>query len=182
MKKWIRFFLLLILSLMVGFYQERLKISINYLLKEGGRISGYNEMSCEERASGIEKKRRDAPFDYYHNHSTIHWLFNLNASELTLLKWIVTAVSLVAFALLNFLLLRALGVELYYIRILLYVYAALTTIAFSVYCLGYVLGFVNEAYAFSRKILGALQSIVPAMICWPAAAWSRSIKKNQNDE
>ena len=180
MKVWVRLFALLILALGLGFYQEQLKISINYLLEEGTNLSSYNEKNAIERKAWIENNRRDAPFDYYHNHTTIQWLYHFDMRQLSILKWVVTGFFLVAFCSLNITLLNTVQRGRSLTRLLMVTYAVLVSFAFLVYLSGKVTGFTNESYAFSRKIFGALQSIIPAMIIWPAAqVWELTYIKNK---
>jgi hypothetical protein len=177
MKVWVRLIVLLILALGLGFYQEQLKISINYLLEEGAKVSGYDAKKPADREAWIEYNRRDMPFDYYHNHSTVPWLYRLDLHQLSVLKWIVTVFFLAAFCLFNIALLKTLQRDSSLTRVVVLTYGVLVPFAFLVYVSGRFTGLSIESYAFSRKILGALQSVIPAMIIWPAAQlWELNIK------
>ena len=180
MKNAILLISVLIFALALGFFQEKIKIGVNYLIEHGSAISGYDGMSSSERQMVIEQRRIHAPFDYYHNHATMGWLFRFNLHELVLMKWVITALSLALFAGLNVLLLSIVQSEYSLTRAVLWTYAVLSSIAFSIYAFGILVDVRDEAYAFSRKILGALQSIIPSMIIWPAIGlWNSTRKKTR---
>jgi hypothetical protein len=175
MKRSVALSFLFVLAIVSGFYQEKLKISINYILEQGIRYSDFYNLAPEQKQDLLERGRIDAPFDYYHNHKTISWLFNFNERELSLLKWVVTAVGLVWFLLLNIMILRLLNVQKEVVRVLPIIYLVLVVLAYSIYALGLVGFNQGHCYAVSRKIIGALQSIIPILIMWPAARlWAHS--------
>jgi len=180
MKRTFKLSALLILAFSVGFYQEKVKISVNYLIEYGSVISGFDTMTATERAQAIDQQRIHAPFDYYHNHSTADWLFRFTIRELTVLKWIITGCSLMVFAFLNLTILKVVQSTFSLTRFLILTYLVLVLFSFGIYAIGIAVHSVEEAYAFSRKIIGALQSIIPAMIIWPAVVlWSSTLKKHQ---
>jgi hypothetical protein len=169
--------LLVAAALILGFYQERLKISINYVIENSQLISGFFEMNEQQRKEAIEMHRVVAPFDYYHNHTTIPWLYRMELHQLAALKWIVTAFFLAAFCAFNIALLKTLQKGPSLTRAVLITYGVLVPFAFMIYLSGRFTGLSIESYAFSRKILGALQSVIPSMIIWPAAQlWVLNIK------
>jgi hypothetical protein len=55
---------LVVVAIALGFYQEQLKISINYILENAPRISGFYGLSAEHKHQAIEAQRFNAPFDY----------------------------------------------------------------------------------------------------------------------
>ena len=177
MKTAILLITVLIFALALGFFQEKIKISVNYLIEQGSAIPGFDSLSSAERQQAIEERRIHAPFDYYHNHTTVNWLFRFNSHELAFMKWVITSCSLVLFALINILLLAIVQKKFQLTRAVILTYAVLVSIAFGIYAFGIAANVRDEAYAFSRKILGALQSIIPAMIIWPATGlWNSSLK------
>jgi hypothetical protein len=160
---------LLLVSIVSGFYQEKLKISINYILEQGGRYPDFDRLNPEEKQKVIESARADAPFDYYHNHETITALYRFDAQDLAGLKWAVTGGFLIWFLLLNFIMLRTLGVQENAIRSLPIIYLSLAMLALIIYAGSKVGLNADHCYAVSRKIMGALQSIIPTFIIWPAS-------------
>jgi hypothetical protein len=161
--------MLVLLAVVSGFYQEKLKISINYILDEGSKMPGFFLLSPNEKMEWIEKARVSAPFDYYHNHHTISWLYHFDSKQLSMLKWAVTGFFLLWFLLLNTFLLKALSVPDDLIRYLPWVYGILIAVALLIYALAAFSGFQQSAYTLSRRIMGALQSVIPALIIWPAS-------------
>jgi len=73
------------------------------------------------------------------------------------------------FLLLNTFLLKALSVPDDLIRYLPWVYGILIAVALLIYALAAFSGFQQSAYTLSRRIMGALQSVIPALIIWPAS-------------
>ena len=169
MKRAITLLMLVLLAVVSGFYQEKLKISINYILDEGSKMPGFFLLSPNEKMEWIEKARVSAPFDYYHNHRTISWLYHFDSKQLSMLKWAVTGFFLLWFLLLNTFLLKALSVPDDLIRYLPWVYGILIAVALLIYALAAFSGFQQSAYTLSRRIMGALQSVIPALIIWPAS-------------
>jgi hypothetical protein len=175
MKRVVFIGLLVLTALMLGFYQERLKISINYVIENGPQISGFFEMNEQQRKEAIELHRVNAPFDYYHNHSTEEWLYRLSFTQLNRLKWAVTIVSLAVFCFLNALILRMYSGHWKLARRLIMMYAVMVVAAFAIFFVGRFSGHGESAYAISRRITGALQSLVPLMIIFPAL-WLMNLK------
>ena len=169
MKRAITLLMLVLLAVVSGFYQEKLKISINYILDEGSKMPGFFLLSPNEKMEWIEKARVSAPFDYYHNHHTISWLYHFDSKQLSMLKWAVTGFFLLWFLLLNTFLLKALSVPDDLIRYLPWVYGILIAVALLIYALAAFSGFQQSAYTLSRRIMGALQSVIPTLIIWPAS-------------
>jgi hypothetical protein len=177
MKKAFLMALLVLVALVSGFYQEKLKISINYVLDVGVKTPGFFDLSAQEKDHWVEQTRIDASFDYYHNHETIKWLYALDQRGLSAAKWIVTGFFIVWFLFLNRIILQRLHVGEHVIRLLPRLYALLILFSLGVYVIG-VSGFEpSHCYAVSRKIMGALQSVIPLLILWPASKlWS--LQKN----
>jgi len=171
--------LLVAAALILGFYQERLKISINYVIENGQLISGFFEMNEQQRKEAIEMHRVVAPFDYYHNHTTEEWLYGLSLGQLIKLKWAVTFVFLFVFGLINALIVRLYSGQRKLAIWLIALYVGLIATAFAIYFLGQLSGLDESAYAISRRITGALQSLVPSMIFIPAI-WLINFQKNSS--
>lgn len=171
----------LMFAFALGFFQEKVKISVNYLIEQGSSIDGFDSLSSSERQRAIEERRIHAPFDYYHNHTTVSWLFHFNIHELILMKWVITAGSLLLFAVVNIMLLSIVQSGFSLTRVVILTYIVLVSIAFGIYAFGIVANFREESYAFSRKILGALQSIIPSMVIWPATVLWNSTLKNKTE-
>lgn len=169
MKRAITLLILVLLAIVSGFYQEKLKISINYILDEGSKMQGFFLLSPNEKMEWTEKARVSAPFDYYHNHRTISWLYHFDSRQLSMLKWAVTGFFLCWFLLLNTFLLKVLSVPDDLIRYLPWVYCILIALALLIFAFAAFSGFQQSAYTISRRIMGALQSVIPVLIIWPAS-------------
>jgi len=169
MKRGLILLALVMLALLSGFYQERVKISINYILDQGSQIPGFFNLPPAEKQVRIEQARVSAPFDYYHNHKTITFLYRFDARQLSVMKWMVTGIFMGWFLVLNLFLLHTLRSNNAVIRSLPRLYLFFALFSLGVFAVG-VAGFQKEkCYAVSREIMGALQSIVPVLIIWPAS-------------
>jgi hypothetical protein len=174
--------LLVLIGLIAGFYQEKLKISINYILDQSQNFPGFFDASSEQKSAWIEANRFDTPFEYYHNHSTIDWLFELNNKELVLLKWLATFVFSLFFFAVNAILLSFSEVGSKVVKLLIWFYLGLALFAYILYAAGILISQQEHYYAISRKLMGALQSMVPAMIMWPAyRLWSQTQEPKPNE-
>ena len=172
---------LLLIALVSGFYQEKLKISINYIIDQGRTIPGFYESTPEQKHRSLELVRVNAPFDYYHNHGTVTWLFGFNQRELSSIKWVVTVFFMVWFLALNMGLLLALNASKAAVRKLPFIYLLLFGASFAIYCVGIIGFYEAQCYAVSRKVMGALQSIVPTMVLFPASLlWGLKTKSSTN--
>jgi len=179
-KKGILIFVIVAIALALGFYQERLKISVNYVLENGQRIPGFFDETHQERALLIESHRVYAPFDYYHNHTTETWLYKLNLPQLIRLKWTITAFSLFLFCAINGLIVCKISGQRKLAFGLVMAYGILIALAFGIYAIGQRTGMAESAYAMSRRITGALQSLVPTMIFIPAI-WLINLQKRHDE-
>ena len=169
MKRGLILLALVVLAMLSGFYQEKVKISINYILDQGSQIPGFYNLSPVEKQAQIEQARVNAPFDYYHNHKTISFLYRFDARQLSVMKWVVTGVFMGWFLLLNLSLLNTLRANTAVIHALPRLYLVVALFSLAVFAIG-VVGFQKEkCYAVSREVMGALQSIVPVLIIWPAS-------------
>jgi len=167
MQKVVLIISLVVMAVGLGFFQEQLKVSINYILENAPNIEGFYALDEQQKHNAIEARRFESPFDYYHSHQTLRWLYAFNEAELQRLKWIVTVVSLLVFYAFNAVLLSVLeGGRHIWLRLGV-MYIAFTLLAFGVYALGRLIGMPEQTYSISRRITGALQSLVPLMILWP---------------
>jgi hypothetical protein len=175
MKRGLILLVLVALAMFSGFYQEKVKISINYILDQGAQMPGFFNLSPAEKQVRIEQARVNAPFDYYHNHKTISFLYRFDARQLSVMKWVVTGVFMGWFLLLNLSLLHTLRANSAVVSALPRLYLVVALFSLAVFALG-IAGFQKEkCYAVSREIMGALQSIVPVLLIWPASRlWDQS--------
>jgi hypothetical protein len=169
MKRIVMLVLLVVLGLVGGFYQEKLKISINYILDQTEGIPAFFEATPTQKSEWIEANRFDKPFEYYHNHETVEWLYRLNRNELGALKWTVTLVFSLLFFILNLALLTILNPAVAPLKMLIWCYVGVAVLAFGIYATGVLFSEHVHFYAISRKLMGALQSLVPVMVIWPAS-------------
>jgi hypothetical protein len=164
--KWIA---LILLAIGIGFFQERLKVSINFTIEKGDRIEHFYDMSADQRIEALKQIKTNNPFDYYQSHDSINALNHLSRGQLKLAKWIVTVFFVVVFFFLNRLALKWIFDNSTLSKWLATTYVVAFCSALVIYFGGYVFGRPDLFYAVSRKMVGALQSPIPAMMNW--AGW-----------
>lgn len=166
---------LIAIMLAFGFFQEKLKIGINYIVEHASLIANYNELSPESRSQEIIilKEKENIPYDYYYAHNSLPILFEFSISALSKLKWVLSFAFIAIHFLAVWLILRWWFSEGISALKLIYIYLAILGLALFVYFIGKLLGHAQEAYAFARELLGGIQSLVPLMLLAPAM-WLQS--------
>jgi hypothetical protein len=167
--KW-KAILLIVAFLAMGFYQERIKVGINFLIEHSILVPNYNDLSSSDRESAIQEIRsaQNVAYDYYYSHSSVSWLYSFGSGGLKLLKWLVTGLSIVLhFFACYFILFWWFGDVLSF-KQLASLFGAVIFLAGGVLIAGKTIGYGSQAYAFARELLGSVQSLVPLMILAPA--------------
>lgn len=167
--KILRWLALILLAIGIGFFQERLKVSINFTLDMGDRITNFYEMSADQRTQAIAQIKTNNPFDYYQSHDSVNVLNHLSKSQLKAFKWVVTVFFVVVFFFLNRLALQWIFNNQTLSKWLATTYIVAFCSALIIYFGGFVFGRPDLFYNVSRKMVGALQSPIPAMMNW--AGW-----------
>lgn len=168
----------LIIAIIFGFGLEMVKVNLNYILEFSNFIPDYNSLSQSERETGLQAIAIDAPYDYYHNHRKLPFLYAFDQPELNKLKWIVTVIGTGFFLIVHLLLVFWITNERRWVRWTLWLYAGFFLLSFVIYVFGKLTGTLDQAYGISRKIAGALQSLVPLMLLIPAW-WIWKNEKNK---
>ena len=171
----IRAIALIAIMLGFGFFQEKLKIGINYIVEHASQVANYDSLSPENRSREILqlKEKENIPYDYYYAHNSLPILFNFSISALSKLKWGLGFAFIAIHFLAVWLILRWWFSEGISALKLIYIYLAILGLALFVYFIGKLLGHAQEAYAFARELLGGIQSLVPLMLLAPAM-WLQS--------
>lgn len=161
----IKIVFLVLCSLGVGLVQERVKVNINSNLDLASRVERYDLLSSEERKSKIESAVLDVGYDYYHSHQKIDFLYQFTIVQLKMLKWLLTGVLIVLHFSICYVLLKAVPVEEGWNLAKIYMLGVV--IALVVFLAGKLMGV--DLYLFSRRIIGFLQSILPAALLYLTA-------------
>lgn len=168
---------IVVISIVVlGFTQEWVKVSLNFHIEKGMRVDGFFEKTPVERIAILEEIKNGNPFDYYQSHEVIDWYAYLSLSQLKQLKWGATVFFVTVFFFLNKWIIRALLNEQILNKWLLYTYIGAFSTALVIYGIGVFANHVDLFYMVSRKMVGALQSPIPAIMTW--AGWR--LYKEQN--
>ena len=167
--KVIKWILLVLTAIGIGFFQERVKVSINFTIEKGDKIENFYNLTAAERVLALQSIKNNNPFDYYQSHDSINVLNHLSRAQLRGAKWIVTIVFILIFFVLNRIALKWIFNSELLSRWLAMTYLVAFVSALVIYCGGYIFGRPDLFYAVSRKMVGALQSPIPAMMNW--AGW-----------
>ena len=79
-----------IATIVLGLFQERIKISINFNLKSASLIDDYGSLDAQSRMRAIQKLKIGRPYDYYYSHDSVDFLCTLEVKELLVLKWLAS--------------------------------------------------------------------------------------------
>lgn len=160
MKHW----LLLPLMLLLGFAQEMVKVNVNFYLEQTASEPAFYDWSEEDRKGWLDVKRIDAPFNYYYSHDPIDALHSFSRSQLTSLKWGLAIVFIIVNIILNYFFLKWAFQDPFFTRLLLWMMAVCFVLAGFFLVGGKVIGMPEPGYNIARKILGFMQSPVPALV------------------
>jgi hypothetical protein len=158
---------LIIAAIVFGFLLEMVKVNVNYLLETSAKIPGYYASNTEERKALLEQVKINAPYDYYHNHKRIDTLISLSQGQLEKLKWVVTLLGIAVFLGINSFLVKYITQQQKLAKWTVWLYAIFFFISLLFFVFGKVTHTHEYAYGISRKIAGALQSMVPLMLLLP---------------
>lgn len=166
------------ITITVGFLVEWIKINVNFSIEQGGAYPGFFELAPEQRAAVLEQIKSGNPYDYYHSHHSISALNYLSLNQLKSLKWIQTVVFVAVFFIINAWMVRRIVIDARATKWLLITYISAFIFALLIYLVGLPSNAPHLFYNVSRKMIGALQSPIPAMMNW--AAWKLYNHQNGN--
>lgn len=178
--KRLKWLILILIFIVFGFFQEQVKVNVNFILENGGKIEGFYNLGMTERTLLINEAKNKNPFDYYHSHTTIPYFNVLSENGLKIAKWVLTVVFVVIFFFLNIKALSWIIHDGRFKRWLAFTYVISFGAALGIFALGYLFGHHDLFYNISRKMVGALQSPVPAMMNW--AGWKLYEQQQGNNE
>ena len=176
MKRRLILIILLLSGLVLGFVQENWKVGVNFVLEQSEAVPGYWNLSPQERSAAVEARRIFSPLDYYYSHDTPRYLFSMERSELTALKWGITGGMILIFLIINASVAFLMTNDRKSVRWMAIGYAYVFGTAFIIYLAGYATGNVATTYGISRKLAGGLQSLIPLMLFMPA--WYLNTQRN----
>lgn len=159
--------LLIFIGLVLGFFQEFIKINLNFIIESGSKIPGFFEADLATKKAWIAYFKSHGPIDFYHSPTDIDLLYNLSLHQLNMLKWLLTVVFTIVYLIINLLLIKRITESAVTSKWMLIFYIVLFVLAFAIFLIGKMIGFSEETYSISRKIVGALQSLIPLMILVP---------------
>lgn len=161
LKAWWAFLLVIAL----GFFQERFKVALNRYIEQSQSHPDFFLWDQEQKAEFIESNSPYIPYDYYYNHQSFGLFHQLSAQQLSLLKWIATAVFIFLNGYFGWLIIRHLHWKEsrgFY----LWLHLGVLILALVIFLVGVLIGFRDEGYGAARRLVGFLQSPIPAIIVW----------------
>lgn len=150
--------------LLLGFAQEMVKVNMNFYLDETANTPAFYDLQEDERRAWLDEKRIDAPFNYYYSHDPIHALNQFSRSELNALKWGLAILFIAVNVLLNLLFLKWAFHDPFFTKLLLWIMAACFVLAGAFLIGGKLIHLDEPGYNIARKILGFMQSPIPALL------------------
>ncbi|MFZ6050975.1 hypothetical protein [Halocola ammonii] len=166
---------LLIVMLAFGFYQERVKIGMNFYLDLGDRVSGFYNESPEKREELFFQYRHRMNRDPYSSSIHLSWLNHFDRSTISALKWVFTLVFTIVHLGLAMAILWLWFGERKYLRWLVLFYGVVFVLAGAIFIFGKLTGTHDATYQVTRKLMGALQSAVPLMVFFPVVIFHRRL-------
>ncbi len=168
--------LLLISGVVFGFFQEYLKINVNFMIEAGESIPRFYEMDISTKKAWVEYYQKTAPQDFYHKPKTIEALFGMNYGSLIKIKWALAISFVVVYLILNSIIIRLATGNRAAMLWIGYLYIVFFGLALIIFLVGKLTPYSESTYIMSREILGGLQSLVPLMFMAPAIWLSNRFK------
>lgn len=153
----------------VGFFQDFLKVNINYYADTAGQISGFYQLSATERQKALENATPDFPFDYYYSHGKLDLLNRMSAQSIQFFKWTVALFFIALHLVLVLWAYRRLDWPSNRMRAAIVFYAVCMFISLFFLGLGKWVNMPAQGYAVARRLLGFLQSPMPLVLTLMAA-------------
>lgn len=155
--------LIFISAIFFGSFQEKVKISVNNIIRYSDYVPNYDQLSPQERNKQVTTIVNSLPRDFYTSQSVMPWFYSLGLSQMKALKWVNTVVFVTIHLLLNALILILLFKDKQMIQTLVLFYVGLFILGYVILVVGKLVGFSQSGYNVARKIVGALQSQIPLM-------------------
>jgi hypothetical protein len=147
-----------------GFALEYVKVSLNFVIEFAAMVPDYDEINPSERKMELAAFRRNSPSDYYHSHEPLSALYLFQQKDLFMLKWLVVAIALIGFGLLNAISLKILSNDNAAMRWLALIYGLIIVLSAIFFVVERVAFSETHTFAVARKILNAGQSGIPGLI------------------
>jgi hypothetical protein len=169
----------LLAMLAFGFYQERVKIGMNFYLDLGDRVSGFYDADADQREELFLTYRYEMNRDPYSSTIYIPWLHHLDRSTISTLKWVLTIVFTLVHLLLALAIFQLWFGERKYLHWIIMFYGVVFVLAGAIFVFGKLTGTHDATYQVTRKLMGALQSAVPVMVFFPVVIFHQRLGNKQ---
>ena len=155
---------LVLVGLAMGFVQERTKVSLNFTIDAAATSQSWDALNVQERKQVLTEYRRFRPSEYYSNHEPIDYYLNYTKSGLSTIKWLLLAIWVAAFWVINFALLRVAFGRTKLTKYLHWGQGLLLVIGGGTFIIAKLTNTLPQGYGVARELLGAAQSMIPAVI------------------
>lgn len=166
-----------VVFILLGFFQEWIKVNINWFIDHLAYIPNYDALLPADRLVELSKMRYEAPYDYYYSHSTLNDLTEFSTRELTMLKYGVGLFLVIIYYVLNHFAIKRMLKKESLLVFLTYIYigiGALVAVFFSLY---FFWKHEMAIYNVGRELLGLLQSPLPVVLIYlPAMLFYKNDK------
>lgn len=166
--------LLVVVALVMGYVQERVKIDLNLRLAYAPLIEGYDALDALARRGALDRLVPQVPFDYYYSHGRIVWFDQLSTPQLARMKWCCALLFVAVFWWWNQLFLKAVNIAPRMRRFVTIGYLYMLGAALLLYTAVSLWDAAAPAYAVARRLLGLLQSPLPGVVLYLALRFPSS--------
>lgn len=153
----------------VGFFQDYLKVNINYYADTAQKIPGFYQLSDSDRQKALEEATPDFPFDYYYSHGKLDLLNSMSEQNIQIFKWAVALFFIGVHLLLVLWAYRRMNWPSSRMRAAVLFYGACMLTSLFFLGLGKWVDMPAQGYAVARRLLGFLQSPMPLVLTLMAA-------------
>jgi len=158
--------LIIVVMLVFGFFQEYIKIATNHYLQVSAQIDSFDQLTEEERRQAFNEVARPMP-NSKSNYEGFSFFHRVNRPLIGYSKWAGTFVFIALHMFSVILVVRYWLGNYQKTKSIVVLYVAVLILAAVGLAFGKTFGFQKEGYEFARKLLGALQSLVPLMVLLP---------------
>ena len=155
---------ILVLAVLLGFVEERSKISLNFTTECASKIEGWDVLTPELRKEALYSCREFRPSDYYSNHEDVVFYQTMELSGLKMLKWLLAVIWIFVFWIVNGWLLKTFFRGNFPLMFLHGTFILLGAGVVFFFAFGKWTASFGQSYCVARELLGALQSVVPCFI------------------
>ena len=155
---------LVVFGLVMGFVQEKTKVSLNFIIDAAAQSTSWDDLDVQNRVQVLNEFRRFRPSEYYSNHEPIEFYLNYSKKQLATMKWLLLGIWVLVFWVINYFLLRVAFGRTMVLSYLHWGQGLLLLIGGATFGLAKATGTMSQGYGVARELIGGVQSMIPAFI------------------